>query len=959
MDELESKQWSQQGACEHMCLPSDRGIAEMLQGIVRHSPGFMAVFDLEFRFEAVNEAYLSEYGVSEQDVLGKYFLDVFPERSPEWSRIHAQLLRGEEESLVFDSWVCRPWRDECGAICGMLQCRSASTVPRKAVASGGGRREWSLLDSVIQHARSQVILDHISNGVVVFDSRARQVYMNDMTAQIYGFERAEIAQLNLHDLAKVFFLESYPKGERLAQEQWPSVRVLSGESLDGLVCRLKHVGRDRERIISVSGTPVFDAAGQVEYAIMVTQDISERIHAEVALREAKEDAEQQKAQWKAILDHISNGVAVYGSSADLIYMNDAEANIFGFDLGDEDSWTWEQLTANYVLQSYPERQNLRSNEWPIHRVLSGKEIHNETFFVRRVGGDFERVVVLSGTPVYNPQGEVEYAVLVTQDISERMQAENAMRQEKLKAERGEAQLEAVLSHVNSGIIALDMDSKVVHLNDTFARILGYRSKNEIPRDSLFFETSFCFYSYPDHEEVPIEDWPLGHLRGKKSVRDIVYYVKRLDSMWERVVTCYGTTVRSVQGEAELELLVIHDITEKVEREERDRLLQERMEQTQRLESLGVLAGGIAHDFNNLLMAIVGHADLALMELSPLSPVAEDIGEIKTSSKRAAELCSQLLAYSGKGKLEEKSFSISELVHEMLHMLKTCISKKCMLTLDMEDDLPLTEGDPSQMRQIIMNFVINASEAIGDLSGVISVSTGVMECSLEYLQNGYVLKPSRPGRYVTLEVSDNGTGMDHETLQRIFEPFFTTKFSGRGLGLSATLGIIRSHGGGLRVYSEPGIGTTFKVLFPVVNTGNSFQRLNLEEGGSDVFWHGQGMVLLVDDEETVRAICSRQLARLGLNVLTAVNGQEAVDIYRKKQDEISLVILDLTMPKMGGEEAFRELRAINPEVKVVLASGYTKGDVVSRFSGKKISGFLRKPYTLGELSVVLSELLPQT
>jgi CheY-like chemotaxis protein len=309
-------------------------------------------------------------------------------------------------------------------------------------------------------------------------------------------------------------------------------------------------------------------------------------------------------------------------------------------------------------------------------------------------------------------------------------------------------------------------------------------------------------------------------------------------------------------------------------------------------------------------------------------------------------------------LEEKTFSISELVEEMLHMLKTCISKKCVLNLNLKKDLPITAGDPSQMRQIIMNFVLNASEAIGERSGVIAVSTSTMVCTTEYFEAGYVLKPEKSGLYVALEVSDNGTGMDVETFNRIFEPFFTTKFSGRGLGLSAVLGIIRSHGGGLRVYSELGVGTTFKVLFPVVQKGNAIADvLSVGDELADLSWRGNGTVLLVDDEETVRSVCCRKLNHLGFDVLMADNGLDGVELYREKRDEIDLVILDLTMPKMGGEEAFRELRAMNPNVKVVLSSGYTKMDVISRFSGKKISGFLRKPFTMGELMVVLSRLLP--
>ncbi len=388
-------------------------------------------------------------------------------------------------------------------------------------------------------------------------------------------------------------------------------------------------------------------------------------------------------------------------------------------------------------------------------------------------------------------------------------------------------------------------------------------------------------------------------------------------------------------------------------------MQERLQQAQRLESLGVLAGGIAHDFNNLLMAILGHADLAMQELSPLSPVLEDVEAIRKSSVRAADLCAQLLAYAGKGKTEEKSFSISELVDEMSNMIKTCISKKCILNMQLEKALPLVNGDPSQMRQIILNFVLNASEAIGERSGVINVSTGAMQCSGDYLSDGYLIQPLESGLYVTIEVSDTGCGMTQETLSRIFEPFYTTKFTGRGLGLSAVMGIIRSHGGGLRVYSEPGKGTTFKVLLPAVE--GEADRETLKPGsksGSGGEWRGAGTVLLVDDEESVRAISAKLLNLLGLEVLIAENGLQALDIYREKQKDIDLVILDLTMPKMDGAETFRGLRAIDQDVKVVLASGYSEKDVATRFAGKKLSACVQKPYSLDKLREILPPLLDE-
>ncbi len=387
-------------------------------------------------------------------------------------------------------------------------------------------------------------------------------------------------------------------------------------------------------------------------------------------------------------------------------------------------------------------------------------------------------------------------------------------------------------------------------------------------------------------------------------------------------------------------IIATDMTDRVRVEEERRMLEAQLQHTQKLESLGVLAGGIAHDFNNLLTGILGHADLALMKMSPASPARDNVKEIRTTSRRAADLCSQMLAYSGKGRFVVEAISLSEVVREMTHLLKISISKKAVLRLDFADDLPAVEADATQIRQIIMNLITNASEAIGDISGVISISTGAMECDRDYLAETYLDEQLEEGVYVYIEVSDSGCGMDEETRSRIFDPFFTTKFTGRGLGLAAVLGIIRGHNGAIKVYSEPGKGTTFKALFPAVDQP---AEPILKKSGGIGDWRGSGSVLLVDDEETVRVVAKSMLEEAGFEVLTAADGREAVEIFEKHAGEITLVLLDMTMPHMGGEEAFREIRRIRGDARVILSSGYNEQEITSRFSGKRLAGFIQKPY----------------
>lgn len=398
------------------------------------------------------------------------------------------------------------------------------------------------------------------------------------------------------------------------------------------------------------------------------------------------------------------------------------------------------------------------------------------------------------------------------------------------------------------------------------------------------------------------------------------------------------------------LLAVTDITERKWAEDKRLQLERQMQQTQKLESLGVLAGGIAHDFNNLLTIILGNASLALDELPSVSPAYGSLRAIEESSLRAAELCRQMLAYSGKGQFVIENILLGSLIEDMVSLLKASVSKKAILNLNLRESLPALRGDPSQIRQIIMNLVINASEAIGEHSGVITVSSGVMECSREYLNETYLDESVAEGLYVWVEVSDTGCGMEEDIQHRIFEPFFTTKFTGRGLGLSAVLGIVRGHQGTLKVYSEPGRGTTFKVLFPALPDEKASLTHSSDHVSAD--WKGTGTILLVDDEESVRTLGVRMLERIGFTVVSAMDGHEAIDIYREQRDDIVLVLLDLTMPYMDGEETFRELRRIDPTVRVVMSSGYTESEIAPRFAGKRLSGFLQKPYALNELTKCL-------
>ena len=382
--------------------------------------------------------------------------------------------------------------------------------------------------------------------------------------------------------------------------------------------------------------------------------------------------------------------------------------------------------------------------------------------------------------------------------------------------------------------------------------------------------------------------------------------------------------------------------------------EERLRQTQKLESIGILAGGIAHDFNNLLTGILGNASLAVDELPEDHAAQPLLRDVISAAESAAHLTRQLLAYAGKGNLVSRPIQLSDLIAELTRFIQTSIPKSVDFSLELAAGLPMLEGDPGQIQQLAMNLIINGSEAIPESArGVLMVATGSRTVSASAAEMTFQHEPIAPGDYVTLEVRDTGAGMDGETLEKIFDPFFTTKFTGRGLGLAAALGIVRAHKGALQVSSAPGVGTTFTVLFPVIEN-----PVEAEEGptGEISRGRGKGTVLVVEDEAVVQRVAANALRNKGYHVLIANNGREALEIFGENPAKIDAVVLDLTMPVMGGEETLRQLRAMRPDVNVVLSSGHSEAEALARFGDDGESHYLQKPYKAAQLVDEVSGIL---
>ena len=522
--------------------------------------------------------------------------------------------------------------------------------------------------------------------------------------------------------------------------------------------------------------------------------------------------------------------------------------------------------------------------------------------------------------------------LTLSDITARKEADDALR------ETGR-RLRLHYAQTPIGIIEWDPNLRVTLWNPAAEAIFGYSATEAMGRDAAFI--------VPETARAEMDGVWL-ELLNSKSTNRCFNENRRSDG---RIISCewYNTQLVGDDGTVKGVASFVVDVTERRKAEIERETLERKMQETQKLESLGVLAGGIAHDFNNLLTGILGNANLAAVELPANSAVRSHLELIVTESRRAADLCNELLAYSGRGRFAVESLDLCRLVEETSRMLKVSVGSKAVLQFHLAKELPAVDADAAQIRQVIINLVINASEAIGGNRGDIIISTGWLRADRVYLDAVPASSALPEGDYVFLDVSDTGCGMSAETLSRIFDPFFTTKYTGRGLGLASALGIVRSHKGALLVESKPGRGSTFRMLLPARNPDG---RSPIATVSNDEAWQGCGTILVSDDEESVRRIVSRMLSLLGFEVVLTCDGREAVEAFTVDPARFALVLLDLSMPNLGGEEAYAIIRKIRSDVPVVLMSGYDMNRAMLRFPSRGLSTFLPKPFSLQELRTAL-------
>lgn len=609
---------------------------------------------------------------------------------------------------------------------------------------------------------------------------------------------------------------------------------------------------------------------------------------------------------------VAHLAAIIESSEDAIISKTLEGIILTWNCGAEHLYGYEaaEIVGKNMMLLLPNNRPDEESEI-LARIAAGERVeHFETVRCRKSGESID--VSLTISPIRDRTGRIIGASHIARNITDQKRLNQRFQQ-----------LAAIVESSEDAIISKTLEGVILTWNAGAERLYGYPAA-----EAIGCPMTMLLPADRPNEENEI----LSRISRGERVEHFETVRRRKGGECIDVALTISP-IRDAHGHIIGASHVARNITDR-------KRLDEQFRHAQKLESLGVLAGGVAHDFNNLLTGILGNTSLALEVLSTNNPARPILRDVLNASERAALLTRQLLAYAGKGRFVIEPINLSGLVREISSLIQTSIAN-VQLRLELREELPLVLADASQIQQVVMNLVINGAEAIGqDKNGTVLVTTGVQDVDERYLLTTLGEKAVlSPGLYVTLEVHDTGCGMDQATLARIFDPFFTTKFTGRGLGLSAVQGIVRGHKGAIKVYSQPGKGTTFKVFLPVTE-----QPARSSPVVPAVMNGGGELVLVVDDEEIIRRTAKSMLERHGYTVVVAEDGQRGLEIFRIVYDKVAAVLLDMTMPVLGGEETFSRLKEIRPDVKVLLSSGYNESEAIRRFTGKGLAGFIQKPYS---------------
>jgi|GEM_PF-1942598 len=709
----------------------------------------------------------------------------------------------------------------------------------------------------------------------------------------------------------------------------------------------------------------------------------------------RECAEQRQVAdaFRVLVDRDVHATLVLQGST-IVYANPAAGTLLGRPPSDLAGMVVDELLG-LVLPL--DRDDARTCLVP-HDPATPRDTQAE-FRLVRSRGEF-RVVEAITSPIVFDEHPARRASLI--DVTEE-------RRQRVELRRSRDELRAILAGLTDAILVTDPFDQVVYANDAVADLLGFVSRDDLTKASGEGLFEYVHVLEQDGRRVAFADSPTAKAAREATPLSTTYFVRQSDRGVVRFVTLHATPVLDNARRVSRVVTVFHDLTDIRRAESERRRLETEVLRAQKSESLAVMAGGIAHDFNNLLMIIRGNVEMASQDEVPPSELKPYIRRIGDAADRAAELARQMLAYTGRASFEVAPVALNTLIADLQSLLRSAVSRKARLTTSLLPGLPPIQGDATRLRQVVLNLAKNASDALENNPGEIHVATSIEHLDRKELRRLMPQPPVPEGTYVVLTVSDTGTGIAPEVRSRIFEPFFTTRAGGRGLGLAACEGIVRSHSGAIAVESTPGHGAIFRVLLPIhmaeaeaavlaqppvpeppaPTTATEAPRVEPPappvrdpdraaapatpsapppSGDGDrrapaatpqvpiEAWRGSGIVLVADDEPDVRYVARRHLEKLGFDVIEAANGGEAVDRVREHPSSYACVLLDYAMPVMNGAEALAAIRELRPNLPVIIASGYTAEDLGGRAGITGVNGLIEKPYERARLAAVLRRAL---
>ncbi len=772
---------------------------------------------------------------------------------------------------------------------------------------------------VKSESKYRLLAENMKDVIWGSDSNLGLEYLSPSVKDLLGYEPEEIMGVSFLDLLTT---ESRNRAQPFLDKR--SEFTMPHKPPLQFSYEVEMIRKDGSRVwAEIVSNPVIESNGTLLGFQGVARDVSERKDSERALQESE-------SMFRSYVESSPIGIFETDSDGRLVSANKACSSVTGY--------SNETLLKSAIFDFLPHETVPKVTAKFQRLMLSGYE-----------NADLE-IITFSGKIIWESVHAIKLSdnrfLFYIIDITERKQAE-----ENLKAASNQT-LQLMHSMI-SGFVVFEsvfdesgqfVDCRYVLTNDAFGRILGISSEEVIGKT--------INEVWPDTEQAWIQNFKDVALSG---------IGKSFEMSHEPTRKCYYCTIYRPKESTDRTCLMFEDITERKQAQEELLEMERKLFQSQKLESLGVLAGGIAHDFNNLLAVIVGNIELA--QESGFNSAEKELflERAMSASMKSARLIRQMLDYSGKGAFELNDVNLSELVNNNIDMFRMSVPKNINLRVDGTEDDIFIKADLSQIQQVIMNLLINASEAIGGGTGAIEISTGAQYCNESVISQSLLPEKPKPQDMAFIRVRDDGSGMDVETVQRIFDPFFSTKFVGRGLGMSVVHGVVRGHTGVVTIDSEPGVGTTIVVYLPLL------YRTRRADGAHDNVKPSASSteeksaeknklsVLVVDDEQEVLDLVLNQLQHLGCETLSAMNGKEALDVF-SQNPQIDFVILDLIMPEMGGVETFDRLKALRPDMAVVICSGYNEEQIKDGFKSKfQPTAFVTKPYSLSTLKD-LTELL---